>query len=713
MPRLAGLTLVLVLCASALCADEAAEISEQIAALASPQWPVREKAQRRLVAIGEPAREKLRLALDHDDLEVRSRASAALIEIGENLEFALECTKAEKASLRDHGKAALMNLFRLDAQGTLSRVMPDEMYGYGNYGRRRDSSLAVSAPPVIALATAEALSGFPLLVGTPVKASWTTVLQAASITFDFSNGVEQAVMVAAQYNEMINRVVGGQDVANRQRPVALSMRIGQQEFIYVTTLALMNDAAAGAAEQLVADFVLGQEARVKAARLLAAGLLGDPAQFTKLMEQYKAGAAASPLALVALHGDADAARQARVLEGLKGHVGAMLASSEWTVLETAARLLAMLPESVRMALLDPILVSSADSLPFLVALWCARGGVLSDAARARTLDCVTNKQDGISAAAARWFAGAKTVSDVELTQIWKAAESMAPQSAFLLPALELIARDDIKPRLVDRAREALTRNFETQLALAAAVLRGLATAQDLALAVERLWNLNNFALVGRLCMLFEGAKELPEAALNKVVDGLCDNDANRRRRFMRVLRRCEPQLRATLVAQAEKKIAGITGQAASSLGVRSSRLALAGLKAGAGDATALDEVLAACAGTEAEIIKAAAAALVDALGGEALNQTLAGMKKRNAAKFSEVATAVGMEQCRRAMEEDDAEAFRVAESRVNALQGQNYNWQLMQELQQMAMQLSGSADSPLSRLLPANPRLSALNVNAK
>ena len=85
MSRLAGLTIVLALLLSApLCAeDQGAEVADLIGQLASKQWSVREKAQRRLVAIGEPAREKLRDALVHEDPEVRSRASAALLAIGE------------------------------------------------------------------------------------------------------------------------------------------------------------------------------------------------------------------------------------------------------------------------------------------------------------------------------------------------------------------------------------------------------------------------------------------------------------------------------------------------------------------------------------------------------------------------------------------------------------------------------------------------------
>jgi hypothetical protein len=219
--------------------------------------------------------------------------------------------------------------------------------------------------------------------------------------------------------------------------------------------------------------------------------------------------------------------------------------------------------------------------------------------------------------------------------------------------------------------------------------------------------------VGRLCQLFEDATELSETPFMKICEGLCDNDSSRRRRFLRALRKCAPTLRDNLIAAAEKKLDALAAQEAASIPKRSARLALLGLKAGAGNAKALEDLLAAAGGNEAtDIAKAAAAALVDAMNAEELSQTLNAFKKRNAAKFNEIATAAHVEQCRRAVEDDDSEAFRAAESRVNSLQSRGWNWQLMQELQVMAAELSASNESESIRLVPQFPRLNALTVDS-
>jgi hypothetical protein len=716
MSRLAGLTFILaLLLAAPLCADDqGAEVADLIGQLASKQWSVREKAQRRLVAIGEPAREKLRDALVNDDPEVRSRASAALIAIGESFAYALECAQDKADGKREHGKAALMSLFRLDDEETLARVSNDNANRYGYYYRqRRENQPPLSCAPPLAIATIEAVSGFPILVAAQAKASWATVMQAAAISLDLNNGVDQVEMATAQVNELMYRVLGSNDATNAGRPVALPMRIGQFNFIMISTVAAMNDAARAATSQLLSDFIAGGLPGMRAARLLAAGLSGDPAAFTRLTDEFTKNPRDSLLAFVALHGELEDATRKLVVEAARPQLAMLLASRDWLGLTLAAMVLPLLAEKERAAILDPILATSDDSLQFEAALWCARGCELSAEARARVAKCISNKQDGIASCAARWLAAAKQVSDDELALVWKAAETLPVGSAFFLSTLELISRDDVRPRLVARAREALSGRFDTQQALAAVVLRGNATAADLAQIVEKLRNLQNNTLVGRLCLLFEGAKELGDAAITKMADGLCDNDANKRRRFLRALRKCAPELRAKVIAASEKKISELPEKMASALSARGAKLAFAGLKSGAGDVKALDDILAAANSNEPEIVKAASAALVDALDADGLASTLTALKKKNPGKFNEIATAVHLEQCRRAVEENDSDAFRVAASRVNALQAMGWNWQIMQELAQMESELDPDSGSTQATPLPRHPLLTALTVEVK
>ncbi len=715
MSRLAGLTFILaLLLAAPLCADQDAEVADLVGQLASKQWSVREKAQRRLVAIGEPAREKLREALTHDDPEVRSRVSAALISIGESFAFALECAQDKVEGKREHGKAALMSLFKLDDAETLDRVSNENVNRYGYYYRqRRDNQPPLSCPPALAIATIEAVSGFPILVAAPAKASWASVMQAATISLDLNNGLEQVEFAAAQVNDLMNRVLGAPDATNSARPMALPMRIGQFNFLMITSVAASNDAARGAATQLLTDFISGGLAGMRAARLLSAGLSGDPAAFARLTDEFTKNPKDSLLAFVALHSELEEATRNLVVEAARPHLQMLLGSRDWGGLGIAAQVLPLLETKERAQLLDPMISAATDSLQFEIALWCARGCELSVGARARVSKCINNKQDGIASCAARWIAGARQVSDEELALVWKAAEALPVGSAFFTAALELVSRDDVRSRLVARAREALSGRFETQQALAAAVLRGAATPADLALIVEKLRTLQNNALVGRFCLLFEGAKELDEAAIGKMADGLCDNDANKRRRFLRALRKCAPDLRARVIAACEKKCAEMPDKVAASIAVRSAKLAFAGLKAGAGDTKALDEILAAANVNEPEIVKAAGAGLLDAVEADALASTLAAFKKRNAGKFTEFATAVYLEQCRRAVEEDNSENFRSAASRVNALQAAGWNWQIMQELSQMESELSVDNEASSPQLLPRHPRLTALTVDVK
>ncbi len=716
MSRLAGLTIVLALLLSApLCAeDQGAEVADLIGQLASKQWSVREKAQRRLVAIGEPAREKLRDALVHEDPEVRSRASAALIAIGESFAYALECAQDKREGRREHGKAALLNLFRLDNEETLGRVSNENANRYGYYYRqRRTNQPPLSCPPALAIASIEAVSGFPILVAAPAKASWATVLQAATISIDLNNGMEQIEFAAAQVNDLMNRVLGAPDATNSGRPLALPMRIGQANFIMITSVASGNDAASGAASQLLEDFIAGGLCGMRAAQLLSAGLSADPAAFARLTDEFSKSPGDSLLAFVALHSELEQAVRAQVAEAARPHLPMLLASRDWGGLGIASRVLPLLDVKTRTELLDPIIVGANDSLQFEVALWCARGCELSEAARSRVSRCIGNKQDGIASCAVRWFAGAKQVSDGELALIWKGAEAFPVGSAFFVAALEVISRDDVRSRLVERARAALSERFETLQALAAVVLRGVATPADLSLIVDKLRNLQDTVLVGRLCLLFDGAKELDDAAIAKMAEGLCDNDAMKRRRFMRVLRKLTQELCAKVIAACEKKIAAMPEKLASSISVRSAKLSLAGLKAGAGDTKALDEVLAGGADAAPEIVRAAGAGLVDAVAGDALVSTLAAFKKRNPGKFTEFATAVYLEQCRRAVDDDNSEAFRAAASRVNALQAMGWNWQIMQELAQMESELSSDNDSASPQLLPRHPLLNSLTVDAK
>src|SRR5688572_2379410 len=181
MPRLAVLILALMFVCPVFSQDDA-RVAGLITQLGDEDWATRERASRELVGIGDPARKALREALENDDPEVRVRASDALISIGEEFAYAVECATAESDKLRDHGRAALMNLFRIDDPKILRELSQVELQprGWSN------SNIVISAPPAIALARLQALSGVRLLVADDARQAWDRALAQplANITFD-------------------------------------------------------------------------------------------------------------------------------------------------------------------------------------------------------------------------------------------------------------------------------------------------------------------------------------------------------------------------------------------------------------------------------------------------------------------------------------------------------------------------------------------------
>ena len=731
MSRLAGLILLLLLCALPLCAqDQQAEVSEQVTKLGSTDWATREKAQRRLVAIGEPARAALREALVNTDLEIRVRASAALIALGESFAYALECAKADSDGKRDHGKAALMSLFRLDDEQTLSMISAEELQR-NNYGRGRNynGQSTLTCPPLVALATIEASSDCPVLVASGARASWKTFIESANVSLDMSGGLDQIDQVINTLANAVANSLG--NVSPDDRLLFLPMRIGQLRFIYVVNVSAGAAPLRICAGQLIADFVAGGAEGLRASRLLAAGLALDPTATSRLRAEFATESGPAALVWVALYSELDAATKNRLLAIKPEEIRTMLAAKSWVSLHAAATVLQLHPPVARAAILEPVMLASQDSLELLAAIWCARGCELSANARARVARCVDNKQDGIASSAARWFAGAQNVDDAELALVWKAAEVQPVTSAFFVAALELLTRDDIATRLLDRAREALAGRFETQQALAAAVLRGRATPADLTRVLEKLKTAQDSTLAGKLAGLFAGCKDLDAQGVSALADGLADIDALKRRRFMRVLRSLDSTLRLQVVEATQvkldaaeeklggKKSAGDSGGEKDAKSVQrgvphivAARLALAGIKAGLGDAKAMDLLTETTRGNDIEAAKQAGAALVDALDDAGLMSTLSALKKKMAARHTDVATAAHIEQCMRAVEEGNREAYRLASGRVTAAQTNQWNWQINDQLYQMQAQLDAMESKRKSAgPLPSDPLLNSLTVD--
>lgn len=709
MPRLAVLILALILAAPAFAQDEAARVDALIKDLASEDWATRERASRELVGIGEPARGALRKAIEDDDPEVRVRASNALVAIGEEFAYAVECATAESEQLRDHGRAALMNLFKLDDPKVLREFTQRELQPQW---RGWNEQLNVMAPPAIALARLQALSGVRFLVAEDARESWARVLAQPTVNIQVQGSPDQIPFLRDAVTRFLQQALGNLSAENQLVPRPL--RLGRATVLYLTRASDGTGITRRCGEQLLDDLLKDGEQSVRAAALLADGAASDTAAADRIRRQYAARPELSRLMWLALALGADEATTACVRAREHEDAVALFKARDWTVLELGAKYLECLEPAPRGALVSPLVESSSDSIELLAAVWVARGAVLSEAARARVGRLLKSRQDMLSAAAARWFAGAGDVSDEELAAIWQAGEFQPLDSSFFTAALELVQRPDIADRLAEAARKSFAATFDLNVsrhALAASVLAGRATPEDLAVALDKLTAARaSQRMVNQLSEMFSGCTTLPDAALKKFDARLFDSDATVRRVYMAALRRCDSALQVSI---ARSGIDAHDVKEGKHVGF--ARLSLLGILAGAGDAEALDEIIKAVEGEDAELAKAGGAAYADALQGDALFKALEDLNNQQGITNGALAALEGyMEICRRAAASKDRATFRKAYGIAISMQILNRNWQLRQELMQMQQLLgSGEGKTEKHRSLPADPNLKQLIVDEK
>lgn len=712
MPRLAILTLLL-LCAP-LAAQETADATQAkvralVARLADDKWEVRERSQRELVGIGEPARAQLKAALEHDDLEIRKRSSLALVAIGESFSYAVECAVSESEGLRAHGKAALSSLFRIDDGQTLRQLSPYELQ-MRYYGGGED--LRMTQPPALALARLESFSGLRIFVSPAAAPQWQRVLSQPSMDLNVSGDARQAAYVRPALENSL-RALAGNDPAGALRVSA--MRIGRAIFFYVCTAAEPAGEEQGrrAGEDLIAA-LLGDDARsVRAASLLAEGAATDSTASDRIRAEYLTNPDATRLMWLSLALGADDAVRAAVRKLDAAPVVKLLESQDWAAIHMAARFLECHEAPSRGKLLSALVAQGRNTLALSAALWLARGSDLSPEARARARKLLSIREDGLAAATVRWFAGAPELSDEELELVWKAAELQQAESSFFSATMELIARPDVVPRLVDRARTALSGVQETQQALAAAVLTGRATAADLTIALDKLTR-RNPGLTQRLAAMFAGCRELDTAAQDKLVAGLCHDDAAIRREYAGALRACDVSLRREVAQRWATRVTEGIGEDETRAPRKfiMARVALWGFQAGMEDVKAMESLLAMATGEDAEKAKLAGGALPDAMEDAVLVKELDAMRTRAKAPHAMLVTAeVYVEFCRRAVAVGDRATFRKYFGMAITLNFQN-SYLIRNELNQLQQRLNRLPDSGTrSDLLPRGFALNKLEVD--
>ncbi len=702
--------------------NDAARVPVLIGQLGSEDWRTRESATRDLVGIGEPARAGLREALQNDDAEVRVRASSALVQIGETFAYAVQCATSEDKNLNEHGRAALMNLFRIDDPKVLRELTQQELTVRNYYG---GSSMRILKEPALALAQLTAACGMGIFVSKDARERWERIIQQPNLTLDVPGGGEHAMYVIQALARGMQQALGvtkPQDML-----VARPMRLGRAMFLYITPTAGSPNLGPRCGRELI-EALLGDGAEsVKAAGLLAEGAAGEAIAAERIREEYRGNPEITRLMWLALGLGHDESVAALVRKADAAPAVALLAAREWSAMDMAARFLECLDPAARAEALAPRIAQSTDAMEVTVALWLARGCPLDGPARAKAGTYLASKQDSLASAAARWFAGAEQISDEELAAVWKAGGIQPLNGSFFSSTLELIARKEVADRLVEEARKALVGTIPTQQALAAAVLAGRASEQDIAIVMEKLAGAgNNTELANRLTELLEGATALPESARTRLVDSLVDNNAQVRGLYMRAVRRLTPELRKSICDAAVEKLnttAGTT-EGESSLDVTDPKykepaayvmqayIALLGIRGGTGDLQALEQINRHVRGQNADMAKAAGSAVVDALSGDALFQTLDEWKSGNGVIHGATAAVQAYaEIARRAAEAKDRATFRRAFAAVSAINVQTA-WQVRYELQRMQSAFSSSDTGAEKRRLPGKLDLTKLEIDA-
>lgn len=710
MPRLAVLILA-VLLAAPVVAQENARVERLIGDLASDDWATREKASRELVGIGDDAAPALRKALVHDDPEVRLRASNALIKIGEEFAHAFECATAESEHLRDHGRAALFNLFRIDDPKILRELNQRELQPQW---RGWNQAVQILAPPVIALARVQALSGVRILVSEDAQRSWQKLLESPTANIMLNGAPDQIVFLRDALQRFFSSSLGS--VPAEEQLVPRPLRIGRTNFLYITAGANAANLARRCGNQLIADLLKEGAASVRAAALLAEGASTDSEAADSILEQFSKNAEVERLMWLAVALGGDSVEQA-VRTREHADAVALLKTRDWTVMEMASRYLACLTPAARGAALSPCIAGASDSLELVAAVWIARGASLDQAARARVGRLVSSKEDVLAATAARWYAGAEDVTDTELESIWQAGEFQPLNSAFFEAALELVQRKDVADRLAEHARKSFAGIFDVKVsrhALAASVLIGRATKEDLELALDKLTGSRNAPrLADQMAELFRGCKELSEPGLLKFQQRLFDSDINVRRVYQEALRRCDKSLQLVVArGSVEAKNLEYDGKEMPKH-TQMARLTLYGILAGAGDAAAMEALVKAVEGDDAELAKAAGAAYADAYEGDALFTALEELNGNTDATHAGLAALEGyMQICRRAAQAKDRVLFRKAYGVAINMQILNQNWNLRQELMQLQASI-GVTESTTKKAapLPKDPALKQLAVD--
>jgi hypothetical protein len=704
MSRLATIILLVaaLLCGALQAEDAVPERAESLVArLGSTDWAERERATRALIELGEPARDALRAALSAEDAEVRTRASRALIEIGEDLVYALGYASEDDPVLADHGLRAVSALLGLDSGGILRELTAQELRGTGTQSRQ---VVNFNQPPELALLRVEAMTGYSFVIGPSAEEHWQRILSQPQMSGGLPGDLSQMIRVRSTLHSTLNGLLG--NPTSPEDSVALHpMRVGQEEFFFITNGAFSRDIARECREVLVRNLCGGPK-QTQAASLLAVPARGNARARQRIREAAPKVEGARWLS-IALEQELD-------LEPLPAErLWELLRARDWRAVTLLAQEVSrQAPENVRAAL-SPVVAEGSDALAVALALWMLHGHDLDGAARDRAYRLLHSRQDMLAAAAVRWMSGAGELPDAALEAFWEVCDTHVLGSEFFREAEALLERADVRERLEVAAREAIAGASATRQAMATLILRGNVTQAELLEVLKRVEAVRgNDALLAYLETLFEGVAELPEEGIELLVAGLARDDISVRRAFIRLLSWLDPALVLRIAAAALERITPDEGET-ERVSARLARIEINGLMAGAGDSAALTHVMKAFEDENVEIVRAAGRALVDAAPGDSFFDVAERVRDEHQSPIlGEGLLQAYFHKCERAAAAGDVTTFRRAFQHAQSFQIPTM-WQLRTRLFALQAGLQARAEGERSALLPARIELRRLEVDVE
>lgn len=715
--------------------------------LGSDDWKVRERAERKLIGMGEKAREALTDGLTDDDLEVQTRASEALIEIGETFAHSVQCAKSDDKALQRHGMNALFDLFELDNPRVFRPLTPNELSNnnYGYYNRRAEP---FNHAPELFFARLQVKSGYPILFHSSVTDRRKKLFERKVINIQFQGDLDKINILRNGLLQINGQVLG----TNKPNEMIyfVPFKSGRLNFVVGVAKTGKDVLTRKVGEQLLTDLLSDDSvASVRSARILANAAQSDPKTSRALRDEFLKDSTQQPLAWASLWlFPKNAKVQSAVKANFPDAAADWFGENDVTAFAFARLYLACHTDAEQASFLSRVIATEQRTIPLTYALWLARDHALTAEARTRVATLLDSRSETLATTAMRWYVTAQSITDTELDRLWLTAEKRKGAGTFLGAALKFVARKDLAGRLADRARKTLGQDtfYGDQVAMAVTVLKNQSTLEDLSNAIKNLTKATSRPEIATAIFdMFQNVQSLPDDTRKTVIANLASSDPKKRAPFLSLLRRMAPKLIVSIgkdvLAEIERTQPAVydavrppkepegeepaeepepndpsAPEPPKKTKVKHpplevARIELHGVMARAGNQDSLTYITRATESENLELAKSAGRALVDALEFDSAVKSLTTLGANGAVpQLVEVKLAAYRRMAQRAIESLNRKQFRIAKSNATRLRHNN-SWQIRNEFNQLSNELSSRIKNQESDSdLPTDLDLAGLSV---